>query len=86
MCRHSINFIILVGKTLTTGTSINYDEKNEDLKITEEPKKTDEMPGKLIVPRKSKMSLGKFMDTYFLLVNFSLMVAFNIICYDWVYE
>lgn len=84
MCRHLINFIILVGVILTTGTSIYYDEeKNEELKKTKEPTKTEEIPGKLIVQTKNKTS-GKFIDKLFLLVNFFSMLLINLFCYVWI--
>lgn len=76
MCRHLINFIILVGVILTTGTSIYYDEeKNEELKKSKEPTKTEEIPGKLIVQTKSKIS-GKFIDVCFFFNKFFFNVTY----------
>lgn len=85
MCRHLINFIILVGVILTTGTSSYYDEeKNEELKKTKEPTNTEEIPGKLIVQMKSKISSGKSIDTILLLVSFFcyLVNQCSVLCCD----
>lgn len=82
MCRHLINFIILVGVILTTGTSINYDEeKNEELKNTKEPTKNEEIPGKLIVQTKSKILSGKCIDLSYFFVTFFLMLILNGVFY-----
>lgn len=62
----------------------NYDEeKNEELKTTEEPTKNDKMPGKLNVLTKIKIS-GKFIDVYCSLASLVLMFLLNAICYAWV--
>lgn len=87
MYRHLINFIILVGVVPSTGSSIYYDEeKTKEPKKTEELAKTDEIPGKLIVQTKWKISKGKFVDMYCFSWNLLFMLVINLSCYIWIVD